>query len=880
MLQLAHDHCSHTGVRGMRKLLNTKFTWPGLHSDIVKYVKSCDVCLRMNSAGNKSAKMVERPIVTVPFESVAIDIVGPLPKARRGVKYLFTYICLASRWPDACPMRSCSANEVAECFVDIISRTGIPLRVLSDRGSVFLGRVMEKVCDVLGVDRILTSPYRPQSNGVVERLHGTLKPMLAKASETGIDWAEFLPMALFAIRQVPNRDVGFSPHQLVYGRDLLGPLDILYSGWVDRVYEDLDVEDWVLKLQERLSLLHDMAVVEESSNTTKRCLSFNKNRSDRCLEVGSKVLIRIPGMHASLQASWEGPYVVKEKMSRVTYRVSKGDSHRLRVVHINNTKEYVDRVVNVNAVSVVAEEHGVLCDLEGSKAVLGTEKCDGYVEKELQELLRDLDMYFSDMPGLCKGSKCVIKLREGADVVNLPPRLIPVGIRDGVEIEIDKMLTSGVIVKSDAEWASPLVPVRKKDGSVRVCIDYRELNARTPLRRFWLPTLTEILEKVGPSCCLSKLDLTSGFHQIEVDEKSMPLTSFVCPMGKFMYRRMPFGLKNAPAIFQSIVEEVLRPVKSFSRNYIDDVVIFSSNWKSHLEDVKRVIICLGEAGFTIKRQKCEFGRKYMEYLGHQIGCGRVAVPELRVRAMRDFRKPTTKRQLRSFLGSMSYYRQFVDGFARLSSLLSPAVSLTSPAKVVWTEEMSLAFNHLRESLCVRVVLFVPVANDCFCLYTDASGDGVGACLHVVRDGVDLPVAFYSRQLRGAEKNYSVTELETLAIVSAVRHFEYYLYGRSVTVYSDHKPCVSLLSSKHLNRRLMRFALKLQGMDITIRYKPGSTIGNADGLSRQSWSETEMEPSPLGVCQPQPKGIGLGGGPVGLASRSRDEAKTEEEDRNL
>ncbi len=236
---------------------------------------------------------------------------------------------------------------------------------------------------------------------------------------------------------------------------------------MDKVYESVDVEDWVLKLQDKLYLLHDMAVVEESNNAVKRCLSFNKNRSDRSLKVGSKVLIHTPGMHASLQASWEGPYIVKEKVSRVTYRVSKGEGHPLRIVHINNTKVYVDRVVSVNAVSVVAEEQGVLEDLEGSKAVLGTEKCDGYVEKELQVMLREVDKYFSEVPGLCKVGKCIIKLKEGADVVNLPPRQVPVGIRVGVEKEIAKLLKCGIIMKSDAEWASPLVPVRKKDGSER-----------------------------------------------------------------------------------------------------------------------------------------------------------------------------------------------------------------------------------------------------------------------------------------------------------------------------------------------------------------------------------------------------------------------------
>ncbi len=291
----AHDKCSHVGVRGMGKLLNAKFTWPGMSKDVIQYVKSCDVCLRVNAAGNKAAKMVERPIISVPFDSIAIDIVGPLPKAKGGVKFLLTYICMATRWPEAAPMRTCSAHEVTSCLVDIVSRMGIPMRVLSDRGSVFMGQVMANICDMLGIDRIATSPYRPQSNGVVERLHGTLKPMLAKAVESGVDWASFLPLALFAIRQVPNRDVGYSPHQLVYGRNVLGPLDLLYSGWVDDVFDKVNVEEWVLLLQDKLKLLHDLAMANESQCTEKRCLSFKKTKSDRCLEVGLKCCLGSQG---------------------------------------------------------------------------------------------------------------------------------------------------------------------------------------------------------------------------------------------------------------------------------------------------------------------------------------------------------------------------------------------------------------------------------------------------------------------------------------------------------------------------------------------------------------------------------------------------------
>ncbi len=182
-LVLAHDKTAHVGVRGMRKLLSSRFVWPGIHGDIV----SCDMCLRVNFSGNKKALMVQRPVLTQPFESVAVDLYGPLPKGKRGSRYLFTYICLSSRWPEALPMRTASAQEAAQCFVQIIARTGIPLKILSDRGTIFLSKLMENLCTLLGIDAIQSSPYRPQTNGVVERLHGTLKPMLAKAIEGGID---------------------------------------------------------------------------------------------------------------------------------------------------------------------------------------------------------------------------------------------------------------------------------------------------------------------------------------------------------------------------------------------------------------------------------------------------------------------------------------------------------------------------------------------------------------------------------------------------------------------------------------------------------------------------------------------------------------------
>ncbi len=372
VLKLAHDKTAHIGSKGIRKLIGQRFTWPGVYVDIVDYVRSCESCLRMNQSGHKKSKMVERGIVTVPFETVAVDVIGPLPKGKRGAKFVFTYICLASRWPEAVPMRSTSAREAAQCFLEIVSRTGIPLKVLSDRGLIFLSKLMNGMYEMLGIDAVSTSPYRPQSNGVVERMHGTLKPMLTKAADSGIMWVEFLPLALFALRQVPSTVTGFSPHKLVFGREVTGPLDILYSGWVNCTFEGVDTEDWLMSLNDKLATIHDIAVAQEAKSVEARVIAFNKGKVDRELDVGAKVLMRIPGLHGSLQASWEGPYVVTSRVSKVTYKVSKGEGHSEKIVHVNNLKVFKERTMYVNAVTIPVARGGSRDSVEPPFSVTGS----------------------------------------------------------------------------------------------------------------------------------------------------------------------------------------------------------------------------------------------------------------------------------------------------------------------------------------------------------------------------------------------------------------------------------------------------------------------------------------------------------------------------
>ncbi len=219
-------------------------------------------------------------------------------------------------------------------------------------------------------------------------------------------------------------------------------------------------------------------------------------------------------------------------------------------------------------------------------------------------------------------------------------------------------------------------------GQLRVCVDYRSLNSVTPQAQFQIPLLEEMLAKVGQAGYLSKLDLQKGYYKIPLDTSCTDLTAFVTPWSTFRFKVLPFGLKNAPAIFQSIMTKILRNCADFSVVYIDDVLIFSNAEEEHVGHVKSVLHALRESGLTVKKEKCAWGLQQVEYLGHLIGNGQLSVPDHRITAMKIFIKPKSKRDLRAFLGSIGYYRKLINDFAQYSSMLTPATSSKAPGRLI------------------------------------------------------------------------------------------------------------------------------------------------------------------------------------------------------
>ena len=838
VLKMAHEGSGHLGARKVKSLLSQRFAWPGMGVDAINHTRSCQVCQRCSKAKSRKVPLMERQVISEPFEVLAFDLVGPFPAAKYGYRYLLTAICMGSKWPEAIPLKVQTAKAVAAGMVEVFSRTGIPLQLLSDQGPQFVGSLVNKLCRDLRIDKLKCTPYHPETNGVVERMHGTLGPMLTKASQMGLDWVEQIPFALFALRSAPNKDTGFSPYQLVYGHRVRTPLDVLHQGWAELEFGELETEEWSDWLVQRLEVWHDLVRERGKKASGERKVLYDKSTTERTLEPGDQVMCRIPGLVGKLEESWHGPYKVVAKKGRVDYLVDMGKGKgRVKVLHINNLKKYYPRTEEVLRLALVAEDWSD--DEEVGTKLQG--KFEGFEEEAVVcQLKEEYPEVFSDLPG--KTSACQLKIDTGeAAPRRSHPYRVPDRLKESVRAEVNKLVELGIVVPSNSPWASPVVPVPKSDGTVRVCVDYRKLNEVTTADPYYMATMDEILERVGSSKIISKIDLAKGFYQVEVEPLSQEKTAFVSPYGKFEFQRMPFGLKNAPAMFQRLMEVVLGDCYNYSAPYIDDIIVYSENAEEHVQHLRCVLEALRQHGLTIKEAKCEWGRVKLEYLGHVIGGGELAVPAHRAAAMAEYRQPQTKKQLRSFLGAASYYRQFVQGYARLSSVLSPLTTKSAPCVVCWTVEGLEAFARLKVSLVDVCVLTVPSQQDNFVLHTDASGKGIGATLNVIRDGKKLPVAFYSKQLQGAQHHYSATELEGLALFKSIHYFAHYLFGTRFEVITDHKALVSLLHSRVLNRRLHGWVLQLLEFDFTVQYRPGLENGDADALSRQAWDSRSGDP---------------------------------------
>ncbi len=411
------------------------------------------------------------------------------------------------------------------------------------------------------------------------------------------------------------------------------------------------------------------------------------------------------------------------------------------------------------------------------------------------------------------------------------PHRLPAAQRPVVSKHVDTMLKQGVIAPSHSPWGSPVVIVKKKSGEDRFCVDYRRLNQITKKDLFPLPRIDEILDSLGTARIFSTLDLASGFWQLPIHPEDQEKTAFVTFRGLFEWKVLPFGLCGSPAFFQRAMELALVGLQwQNCLIYMDDIIVFSSTFEQHLKDLEVIFRRLQHHNLKLKAKKCCFGRKTIPFLGHVISKHGIAADPNKLAAFQQIPAPINMKTLKSFVSLASYYRRFLRSFAQIAQ---PLYKLQQKeVRWCWTRECQKAYETLKEKLVSPPILAFPNFSKPFLLETDASGFGLGAILSQKQDdGTVRIISCASRTMNRAERNYSATEREALAIVWAVKTFRPYLYGHYFTIVTDHSALKWLMTCTNPSGRLQRWALTLQEHNFEIQHKPGKAMGHVDALSR-------------------------------------------------
>ena len=465
----------------------------------------------------------------------------------------------------------------------------------------------------------------------------------------------------------------------------------------------------------------------------------------------------------------------------------------------------------------------------------------------LQVLLNKYGSVFRDGLGTVQGMKAKIHVKEQAQPQFYRARTVPYAIREKVEADLDRLEQEGIIEPVQfSDWAAPIVPVLKKDGSVRICGDYKlTVNKAAKPDTYPLPRIEDLFASLAGGQTFSKLDLAHAYQQIELEEESKQLLTVNTHKGLYRYHRLPFGVSAAPSIFQRAMDNLLQGLPGVCV-YLDDILVTGKSEAEHLRNLEEVLKKLDAAGIRLKKAKCVFMQTKVEYLGHIITKNGLQPSDEKVRAIQKAPSPQNTTQLRSFLGMITYYSKFLPN---LSTQLAPIYSLLQKnTRWKWGPKQKKAFEEAKELLVsAKVLAHYDPYKDLY-LACDASPYGIGAVLsHRMDNGDERPIAFASRSLSQAERKYAQLDKEGLAIIFGVKRFHQYLLGRKFIILSDHKPLQHLFSESkaipHMaSARIQRWALTLSAYDYSIMYKAGKDHANADVLSRLPLPETVGEVS--------------------------------------
>ncbi|GJT45587.1 putative reverse transcriptase domain-containing protein [Tanacetum coccineum] len=655
-----------------------------------------------------------------------------------------------------------SMEKLARLYIDeIVAWHGVPVLIISDRDGRFTSRFWQTLQKALGTRLDMSAAYHPQTDGQSERTIQILKDMLrACMIDFGGSWDVHLPLAKFSYNDSYHSSIRCAPFEALYGRKLQ------------------EMIDKVLLIKENLKATRD------------RQKSYDDNRRKPLeFEVREQVLLKVSPWKGSGYQQKDRKPSQNDKTEHGMEKTVQNQGQRTRgssthYLVLQNTRIHAKR-------------------MSSFLAHVTTNEVEDKSEKKRLEDIPIVQDFPEDLPGLppTRQVEFQINLVPGAaPVARAPYRLAPSEMKELSE-QLKELSDKGFIRPSSSPWGAPVLFVKKKDGSFRMCIDYRELNKLTVKNRYPLLRIDDLFDQLQGSSVYLKIDLSSGYHQLRVREEDITKTPFRTRYGHYEFQVIPFGLTNAPAVFMDLMNR-------------------------HEEHLKLILELLKKEEFYAKFSKCEFWIPKVQFLGHVIDSKGIHVDPAKIESIKDWASPKSPTEIRQFLGLAGYYRRFIEGFSKIAK---PMTKLTQKkVKFEWGDKQEAAFQLLKQKLCSAPILALPEGSEDFIAYCDASKKGLGAVL-MQREKV---IAYASRQLKIHEKNYTTHDLELGAVVFALKIWRHYLYGTKCTVFTDHKSLQHILNQKELNMRQRRWLELLSDYDCEIRYHPGKANVVADALSRK------------------------------------------------
>ena len=500
--------------------------------------------------------------------------------------------------------------------------------------------------------------------------------------------------------------------------------------------------------------------------------------------------------------------------------------------------ELVDRPVSISNTEPKASD-GRLCANSLATSSPSAKKIPGVVSPELDRLRSVVveehrDVFADELPPGLPPQREVdhrIELVPDAKPTSRPTFRMSAWELGELKKQLEELTKSGFIQPSKSPFGAPILFVKKKDGTMRMCVDYRALNEITVKNKYALPRVDELFDRLQGAKYFSKIDLRSGYHQIRIDPADVPKTAFRTRYGHFEFLVLPFGLTNAPATFMRLMNETFgEQLDDFVIVFLDDILIFSRTIEEHEQHVRTVLEILRREKLFAKESKCELFKTEVEFLGHIVGRDGIRMMEGKVKAVQDWPTPTKATHVRSFLGTAGYYRRFIKDF---SAIAAPLTELTKESvKFDWGHQQEAAFRRLKVAIAEEPILILPDPSLPFVVHTDASGFAVGAVLQQDQGKGLQPVAFLSKKMLDAETRYPVHEQELLAIIHALSTWRHYLHGAKFKVLTDHKSLQYFKTQPLLSGRQSRWKDVIANFDFDIEYIEGTTNVVADGLSRR------------------------------------------------